>query len=666
MNQKKKHNKFLLAGIGIASILLIGGSGYFAYYKHDENLKRETLNQFIASFEAKNFRKLSNNLSQNAIEKQGLTEKELIEKYNAVFNGLNITDIKGQVDSLDKENFKLNFSMLTPLGKLNNEIYSGKLVKEGKKYVVDWNYAFIFPEMKKGDKVYISMEAPKRGEILDANQQPLATTHEFPQIGIVLNKLGKKEVKQKNLEEISKKVEMPVKDLTQLLEQEWVKEDSFVPIKTLSFEETIEPYKLAGIEINSVNKRYYPLKEAAAQLIGYTGKITAEEIEKDKTLTGFEETGKTGMEAQFDKELRGKTGGKIDILNEDGEFKLSKIKEKRKDGKDIQLTVESQTQKEVFNALDNLSGSTVVTSPVTGQLTAVVSSPSYDPNKFILGVNQKEYDSWSKDKLNPFLARFGVGYAPGSTFKAITAAIGIDEKVTAPNKTREIAGLKWQKDSSWGAYQVTRVSDVPSVDMNTALIYSDNIYFAQEVLEIGNKKYLAGLEKFPFKEKMNVHIPMTPAQISNDEIKTDILLSDTAYGQGQLLINPIQQAVMYSAFANEGEVVFPKIIKNQTSSKKEQVVSKEAANDVKLALIETVENEKGTAHLLSNADKRVAAKTGTAEIKEKQDTKGQENSFLLAFDAVDSNYLVVSLIENAKDTSAVEKNKELINYLKNK
>ncbi|MFW7431860.1 penicillin-binding transpeptidase domain-containing protein [Vagococcus carniphilus] len=662
--QASKNRKGIILGSSVAGLLLVGVGGYFAYQKYDENLRKDALISFMDSFEAKKFKEMPKTLSQASLKEQGLTEKELIEKYEAVFNGLNISDIKGNVASFKNDQFELTFQMQTPLGKLKNETYSGKLVKEGNEYKVDWNYSFIFPEMKKGDKVFMSTETPKRGEILDVNKQPLATSHDYPQLGIIPNKLGEKEEKEKNIETISKNFDKSVDEINQLLEQPWVKEDSFVPIKTIPFEESTDKYQSTGITLASVNNRYYPLKEAAAQLIGYTGKVTAEEIEKDKALSGFEETGKTGLEAQFDKELRGKTGGKIEIVNKDGESQLAVIEEKKQDGKDVQLTIDSQIQRDAFTALNNLPGSTVVTAPNTGQLKAAVSSPSYDPNQFVLGVSQKEYDQLAKDKANPFLARFSAGYAPGSTFKAITAAIGIDEKVTTPDKTREISGLKWQKDSSWGGYQVTRVSDVPSVNMNTALVYSDNIYFAQEALEMGSKKYLDGLKKFPFGEKMNIHIPMTPAQISNDEIKSDILLSDTAYGQGQLLVNPIQQAVMYSAFANEGEVVFPQIIKGKENTKKERAVSKEAAEAVKKALIETVENENGTAHPLSNGDNQIAAKTGTAEIKEKQDTKGQENSFILAFDANESNYLVVSLIEDAKGTSAVEQNKEFIKQLK--
>jgi penicillin-binding protein len=155
---------------------------------------------------------------------------------------------------------------------------------------------------------------------------------------------------------------------------------------------------------------------------------------------------------------------------------------------------------------------------------------------------------------------------------------------------------------------------------------------------------------------------MTPAQISNDGIKSEILLADTSYGQGQLLINPIQQAIMYSVFPNKGNLVMPKIIQEEESKTQKDIISENAANLVTNALIQTVENANGTAHVLSNGT-TIAAKTGTAEIKEKQDTKGKENSFILAYEPTEGRYLIVSMIEGADGTSAVEKNKTLINSL---
>ena len=127
---------------------------------------------------------------------------------------------------------------------------------------------------------------------------------------------------------------------------------------------------------------------------------------------------------------------------------------------------------------------------------------------------------------------------PVQPFKTITAAIGLDNGTINPETVLSINGLKWQKDSSWGDYFVTRVSDVASVNLRNALVYSDNIYMAQQTLAMGEDKFRAGLEKFIFGEELDLPIAMNPAQISNDKsFNSEILLADTGYGQGELLIN---------------------------------------------------------------------------------------------------------------------------------
>lgn len=149
--------------------------------------------------------------------------------------------------------------------------------------------------------------------------------------------------------------------------------------------------------------------------------------------------------------------------------------------------------------------------------------------------------------------------------------IGLDNQTINPEESLAISGLKWQKDSSWGSYQVTRVSDVPQVNLKDALVYSDNIYMAQETLKMGEKAFRDGLNKFIFGEELDLPLSMNPAQISNEEsFNSDILLADTGYGQRRLLINPIQQATMYSVFANNGTLVYPKLVLDHETKDKEK------------------------------------------------------------------------------------------------
>lgn len=450
--------------------------------------------------------------------------------------------------------------------------------------------------------------------------------------------------------------------INQAISQSWVQPDYFVPLKIIDGE---TPELPAGATIQEVTGRYYPLSEAAAQLIGYVGDITAEDIEKNPKLSSVGKIGRSGLEMAYDKELRGTNGGKLVITDENGNEKNVLQEQEVKNGKSIKLTIDAKAQKTAYDELGGEAGSTVATTPKTGDLLVLASSPSYDPNKMTNGISEKDYQVYADDKNQPFISRFAIGYAPGSTFKMITAAIGLDNGTLNPEESLSIDGLKWQKDSSWGSYEVTRVSDVAQVNLRNALVYSDNIYMAQQTLKMGEKAFRAGLDKFIFGEDLDLPISMNPAQISNeDSFKSEILLADTGYGQGELLITPIQQATMYSVFANNGNLIYPKLVLDAKTKTKDSVVSNSAVQTILPDLEAVVTDPNGTAHSLASLGIPLAAKTGTAEIKEKQDEKGQENSFLFATNPTNQGYLMISMLEDKKEgDSATQRAPELVNYL---
>jgi len=159
---------------------------------------------------------------------------------------------------------------------------------------------------------------------------------------------------------------------------------------------------------------------------------------------------------------------------------------------------------------------------------------------------------------------------------------------------------------------------------------------------------------------------MKEAQISNDKsFKSDILLADTAYGQGQVLMSPIQQAVSYTAFANDGKMTYPRLTMD-AKKKATRAVSATSANKVRAAMQQVVKHKGGTGNTLKELPYNLAAKTGTAEIKQKQGVyDGTENSFILVFDADKANYLLLSIVENHEKTgrTAIELSKSLIPVL---
>ncbi|HFL0076957.1 TPA: penicillin-binding transpeptidase domain-containing protein [Enterococcus faecium] len=674
MKRSDKHGKNRTGAYIAGAVILIAaaGGGYF-YYQHYQETQaveagEKTVEQFVQALNKGDYNKAAEMTSKKAANKSALSEKEILDKYQNIYGaadvkGLQISNLK--VDKKDDSTYSFSYKakMNTSLGELKDLSYKGTLDRNDGQTTINWQPNLVFPEMEGNDKVSLTTQEAARGNIIDRNGEPLATTGKLKQLGVVPSKLGDGGEKTANIKAIASSFDLTEDAINQAISQSWVQPDYFVPLKII---DGATPELPAGATIQEVDGRYYPLGEAAAQLIGYVGDITAEDIDKNPELSSNGKIGRSGLEMAFDKDLRGTTGGKLSITDADGVEKKVLIEHEVQNGKDIKLTIDAKAQKTAFDSLGGKAGSTVATTPKTGDLLALASSPSYDPNKMTNGISQEDYKAYEENPEHPFISRFATGYAPGSTFKMITAAIGLDNGTIDPNEVLTINGLKWQKDSSWGSYQATRVSsDVSQVDLKTALIYSDNIYAAQETLKMGEKKYRTGLDKFIFGEDLDLPISMNPAQISNeDSFNSDILLADTGYGQGELLITPIQQAAMYSVFTNNGTLVYPKLIPDKETKDKKNVISETAVQTIVPDLREVVQDVNGTAHSLSALGIPLAAKTGTAEIKEKQDVKGQENSFLFAFNLDNQGYMMVSMLENKEDDdSATKRASELLQYL---
>ncbi|HFM6888116.1 TPA: penicillin-binding transpeptidase domain-containing protein [Enterococcus faecium] len=674
MKRSDKHGKNRTGAYIAGAVILIAaaGGGYF-YYQHYQETQaveagEKTVEQFVQALNKGDYNKAAEMTSKKAANKSALSEKEILDQYQNIYGaadvkGLQISNLK--VDKKDDSTYSFSYKakMNTSLGELKDLSYKGTLDRNDGQTTINWQPNLVFPEMEGNDKVSLTTQEAARGNIIDRNGEPLATTGKLKQLGVVPSKLGDGGEKTANIKAIASSFDLTEDAINQAISQSWVQPDYFVPLKII---DGATPELPAGATIQEVDGRYYPLGEAAAQLIGYVGDITAEDIDKNPELSSNGKIGRSGLEMAFDKDLRGTTGEKLSITDADGVEKKVLIEHEVQNGKDIKLTIDAKAQKTAFDSLGGKAGSTVATTPKTGDLLALASSPSYDPNKMTNGISQEDYKAYEENPEHPFISRFATGYAPGSTFKIITAAIGLDNGTIDPNEVLTINGLKWQKDSSWGSFKTTRVSsDVSQVDLKTALIYSDNIYAAQETLKMGEKKFRTGLDKFIFGEDLDLPISMNPAQISNeDSFNSDILLADTGYGQGELLITPIQQAAMYSVFTNNGTLVYPKLIADKETKDKKNIISETAVQTIVPDLREVVQDVNGTAHSLSALGIPLAAKTGTAEIKEKQDVKGQENSFLFAFNLDNQGYMMVSMLENKDDDdSATKRASELLQYL---
>ena len=240
---------------------------------------------------------------------------------------------------------------------------------------------------------------------------------------------------------------------------------------------------------------------------------------------------------------------------------------------------------------------------------ALVNTPSYDNNDFILGMSQEKWDALNGDEANPMLNRFRQRFAPGSSFKPITGIIGLSTGALSPGENfgEDAAGLSWQKDASWGRYTVTTLHGYSPVNLDNAFIYSDNIYFARAALKIGYEDFMAGLDALGFNRKVPFEITLAQAQYSNTEkIETEIQLADSGYGQGQVLINPIHLAALYTMFPNRGTVIKPYILYRDDPAPEawiENACTPENAEIVENALVQVISSEHGTGRKAKQSDR---------------------------------------------------------------
>ena len=295
--------------------------------------------------------------------------------------------------------------------------------------------------------------------------------------------------------------------------------------------------------------------------------------------------------------------------------------------------------------------------PKTGELLALVSTPSYDNNQFIYGMSTEKWKELSENENTPMIARYTKSYSPGSTFKPITAAIGLSSGKLTKEDTFDYEGLSWQKNSSWGDYFITTLTAYNSPkNIQNAIIHSDNIFFAQAALKIGAETFTKELQKIGFGENLNLNLGLSKSQISNNgELKKEIALADSGYGQGQILVNPVHMASIYSAFVNDGNMIKPYLEYKENKNPeylREEVFIPEVANIVKENLIQVIENPEGTATDMKINGITLAGKTGTAELKvskeEEANTLGWFN--LITIDEnTDKQYIIISMVEDARE-----------------
>jgi len=633
--------------IGISACVLLIVSVFFVFNQGKSN--EQVVTEYFELLKKKDYKQMYQMLNPKIVYTP--TQKYFVEKYKEFYEEIDAKNI--QIKILDEQDSVIEYLIYI-------DTLAGRITYRNKVGVKDeqiqFNKNLIMDGYTDGCKIKITTYNPeKRGRILDRNGKVLAEDGKGYSVGLVKGKLNG----ENDYGQIAQYLETDVETLQKKMSASWINDDSFVPIKTVS-EATKNDLTnknilgINGVKISTVSIRTYPYDKVASHIVGYVQNVNAEDLKKHKN-EGYNSTsviGRSGIEAAYEEKLRGITSGKIDLVDKnDKVIKELCHKKVKMSPQDITLTIDIDLQQSLYNEYQNDKSASVALNPQTGEVLALVSTPSYSNNDFVLGLSTDKWNALNNDSNQPLMSRYKQTYTPGSTMKPITAAIGLETKTIDANKDLG-AKDKWQKDSSWGNYYVTTLHAPSPNNLKNAITYSDNVYFARSALNIGKDNLFKYYKNLKIGEKIPFELALNRSQYINKNQKVnDQFIADSGYGQGQILMNPLQLASIYSLFVNEGSIYQPHIVQGKTKTWIKNVFSKETSQTIKEDLINVIADEKGIGHSIYHDNVTLAGKTGTAEIKQSQsDTTGTELGWFTVM-TTDSKQplLITTMVEDVKD-----------------
>ena len=480
---------------------------------------------------------------------------------------------------------------------------------------------------------------PSRGLIFDRNGTLLVDNRPSFDLSIVL-----KDAKplEQTVNKLSKYLDVPESDLMSKIESDKTV-PSYKPIllkKDIGRDALaaieVRKYDLPGVVIDVKPRRHYIEQKTAAHLIGYLSEINPDELNSGN-YPGYsvgDYIGKFGVEKTFEPFLQGKRGGRQVEVNVVGQVVRVLKTVDSQPGQNIYLTIDLKVQKTAQSLLKGKAGAVVAMDPQTGQILALASSPSFDPNAFVDGMSHDQWDALVSNPLRPLENKAVQGeYPPGSTFKIVTAIAGLEEGVIDKDTTLFCPGYYKYGNRVYRCWKLSGHGDVNVVE---ALEQSCDVFFYQ----VGQKLGIDRLSMYAIACGLG-----SPTHINLDHEASGLIPSSiwkkrrlgvdwqggetlsVAIGQGYDLTTPLQMLALISAVGNGGNLYKPLLLKSVRApagsvilESKPQLVGKLPASRKTLEIIreglkEVVNNPKGTAYHAAHIEGLdISGKTGTSQI----------------------------------------------------
>jgi penicillin-binding protein 2 len=438
-------------------------------------------------------------------------------------------------------------------------------------------------------------------------------------------------------------------------------------------------YALPGVFTDVSPRRYYVGGSLAAHVLGYTGEIQVKQLEK-RSFADYQSgdvIGQAGVESRFESILRGRAGGRNVVVDVAGRVDEVLDEVEATPGGTLVLTIDRDLQRVAEEAFlpdviggEEKRGAVVALDPRNGDVLALVSQPAFDPNSFAGGIDSATWKQLTESEGRPIQNRALAGqYPPGSTYKVVVAAAGLEEKAVSTDDRVFCPGtFKLGRRT----YRCWKRGGHGWMDLHQALVRSCDVFFYQLGLKLGIDRMAFFANGFHLGRRTGIALGneaagIAPTQAWKERRFGEVWLKgetvSASIGQGYNLTTPMQLAVAYAAIANGGTIFKPRILLRQAGpdgtvergpapeSLGKVPVSPEHLATITRALEDVVHGEGGTGSRARVSGVRVAGKTGTAQVVRLKDDgeveeeeipfKFRDHGWFAAFAPVEAPEIVV-------------------------
>lgn len=410
-------------------------------------------------------------------------------------------------------------------------------------------------------------------------------------------------------------------------------------------------------EIDAGHRRLYRHGPQTAHVLGYVGQVSSTELEqRHGEVHSGDLVGKRGVERAFDPSLRGVDGERVRIVDSRGRTRDQFTRESATPGNDLQLTLDLDLQQEAARYFDGRAGVAVAMDPRSGEVLAMVSAPSYDPNVFSHRLDREQWEALLTAPGDPLQNRaVQNAHSPGSVFKIVMAVAGLAEHVISPSDTVYCSGSTKIYDRQTRCW---KRGGHGRVDLRRAIKESCDVYFYHLGQKLGIERIAEYARRFGFGTETGFDIPGERSGLVPDPAwslrvrKAPWYPGETvsvSIGQGPILVTPLQMASMMAIVANRGERVVPHIVRDPALERHHPTgIDSRVLDPVREALWAVV-NEQGTGAAARVEGWDIAGKTGTVQVirqatwtrNEELDEQFRDHAWFAAYGPVEDPQLVV-------------------------